>query len=342
MRNILIAVCLFSLPALGQTVTGSWYGLADPTARGGNANNYLTELIIKQKGNEVEGVFGYYFRTGYQSYYIRGIYNPGTRELTIKNIPVTYYKSRDIDGIDCPMDLHATLMVSKLKSTLSGSFISQDKYKYTCPALTFSYTLDVNEKNQDSLIRSNASNTKKYWKPRAEELVISANEISTTDAMAERMVSREVKDSAVKANTIDSTAFKLAEAERKKELEKLVTNFSGRKNILNSEIEIESDSVRISFYDNGDIDGDSIAVFINKVPVLSHQPLSERALNMYLAMDSAHALTEISMFAENLGKYPPNTALMVIADGAKHHEVFLSSSLTQNAVVRLKKRKPAH
>ncbi|MDE3250145.1 MAG: hypothetical protein KGO82_15905 [Bacteroidota bacterium] len=341
MRYILIAVCFFTAPVFGQTVTGSWYGLADPSAKGANANNYLTELIIKQKGNEVEGVFGYYFRSGYQSYYVRGTYNPATRSLTIKNIPVTYYKSRDIDGIDCPMDLRATLMVSKVKSTLSGSFVSQEKYKYTCPELSFRYTLDVNEKNQDSLIRSNASNTKKYWKPRAEELVISAKEVSTPDAMAERMVSRETNDSAGKHSTIDSTAFKLAEAAKKKELEKLVTAFSARKNILNSEIEIESDSVRISFYDNGDIDGDSIAVFINKVPVLSHQPLSERALNMYLAMDSAHAITEISMYAENLGKFPPNTALMVVADGEKHHEVFLSSSLTQNAVVRLKKRKPA-
>lgn len=344
MRLLLILLLTgMSFFAAGQTVTGSWYGLAEASGKGTNNNNYLTELVIKQKGNEVEGIFGYYFKSGYQSYYIRGIFNPNTRKLTIKNVPVTYFKSRDIDGIDCPMDFTAVLFTSKVKSTLSGSFVSQEKYKYTCPELSFSYSLDISEKNQDSLIRNSTAGIKKYWKPRDEELVISTKDISTTAVMADRMVAAANKDTAAaRKNTmvaIDSSAFKAAEAEKKKELEKLVVSFEQRKTILSKEIEIESDSVRISFYDNGDIDGDSIAVFINKVPVLSHQPLSEKALNMYLAMDSAHANAEITMFAENLGKYPPNTALMVITDGEKRHEVFLSSSLTQNSSVKLKRRK---
>jgi hypothetical protein len=45
------------------------------------------------------------------------------------------------------------------------------------------------------------------------------------------------------------------------------------------------------------------------------------------------------MFAENLGTMPPNTALMVITDGINRYEVFLSSSLSQNATVRIRKRK---
>jgi hypothetical protein len=345
MRFILIILIIISGIALrAQRVTGSWYGLAEAQGKGSNTNNYLTELIIKQKGNDVEGVFGYYFRSGYQSYYIRGKYNPATRKLTIKNVPVTYFKSRDIDGIDCPMDFAALLFVSKMKSTLSGSFISQEKYKYTCPELSFSYSLDINEKNQDSLIRNNTAGIKKYWKPREEELVISTKDITTPSAMAERMVATNGADTAlIKKETagsaVDSSAFLAAEAVRKKELEQLVSSFEQRKTILSTEVEIESDSVRISFYDNGDIDGDSIAIFINKVPVLTRQPLAEKALNMYLAMDSAHTNTEITMYAENLGRFPPNTALMVITDGSKRKEVFLSSSLTQNSSVILKRKK---
>lgn len=313
-----------------QSVTGSWYGIADATAAGPNNNNYLTELVIKQRGNEVEGIFGYYFRTGYQSYYIRGVYNPKTRVLTIKNIPVTYFKSRDIDGIDCPMNFSATLLASQVKSTLTGVFTSHEKYKYTCPELKVSFSLDVAEKNQDSLIHNNTAKIKKYWQPRGDELVVSAKDIVPAVVTSEPVKNEITKDSAAK---------KIAEAERKQAMEKLVQSFEQRKNILSTEVEVESDSVRISYYDNGDIDGDSISVFINKVPVLIHQPLSDRALNMYLAMDSAHAVTEITMYAENLGLYPPNTALMIITDGDKRHEVFLSSSLTQNASVRIKRKK---
>lgn len=343
MRLLSIVLLMFvSFLLHAQTVTGSWYGLAEANTKGNNNNNYLTELIITQKGNDVEGIFGYYFRSGYQSYYVRGTYNPKTRALSIKNIPVTYFKSLDIDGIDCPMDFNAKLFTSKVQSKLSGAFISHEKYKYTCPQLNFSYTLDITEKNQDSVIKNGAV-VKKYWTPRNEELVINAGEVSADHTVAnqleneKKLVTTGKKDSA--KITVDSTAFKLAEAAKKKELADLKVTFDQRKTILSTIVEIESDSVRIGFYDNGDIDGDSIAVFINKVPVLTHQPLTERALNMYLAMDSAHTNTEITMFAENLGIYPPNTALMIITDGSKRHEVFLSSSLSQNASVILKRKK---
>ena len=88
MRVLLIFLLISIASGTGaQTVTGSWYGLAEARSKGSNTNNYLTELVIKQKGNDVEGVFGYYFRSGYQSYYIRGTYNPSTRLLIINPQP---------------------------------------------------------------------------------------------------------------------------------------------------------------------------------------------------------------------------------------------------------------
>jgi hypothetical protein len=343
----LLILSLFLLTAVAadaQKVTGSWYGVAD-VAAGGMGNNYLTELIIKQSGNEVEGIFGYYFRDGYQSYYIRGTFNAQTRQLSIPNLPVTYFRSNDIDGIDCPMDFTATLLVSPVKSTLKGELISQKKYRYTCPALRVNYALDVSEQNQDSLIRHSSAGSKKYWKPRNDDLVITTKDpppytgkpdSSAFDQMLPPLPDRQ--DLGALGNAIEKTD---SIARKREEIKKLVASFEQRKNILSKEIEIESDSVRISFYDNGDIDGDSITVFLNKYPVLTHQPLSAKSLNMYLAFDKGKDVAEISMYAENLGLYPPNTALMVISDGDKRYEVFMSSSLTQNSMVRLKKKKSA-
>lgn len=322
----ILVFCLFILAGIttqAQKINGSWFGVADAYARGTN-DNYLTELTLRQKGNEVEGVFGYYFRDGYQSIFIRGTYNPSTRVLTIKNIPVVHYKSRNIDGVDCMMDFNAVLMVSQVKSTLKGSFSSHDKYKYTCPELLVNFELDNNATNPDSVIASTMAGTKKYWKPRQEELVINTSQVNKVAPVVVNAV-------AAPPNT-DSL-------QKQQALAQLVAAFEQRKNIISDEIEIESDSVRISFYDNGDVDGDSVSVFINKLPVLTQQPLTARSLNIYLAIDAQKPVTEISMYAENLGKYPPNTALMVVTDGDKRHEIYLSSSLTQNAVVRLKKKK---
>src|ERR1700704_3150503 len=67
-----------------QTVSGSWYGHADVDMAGVH-NNYLTELVIKQKGTRVDGIFGYYFRDKYQSFFIHGRFDPRTREITILN-----------------------------------------------------------------------------------------------------------------------------------------------------------------------------------------------------------------------------------------------------------------
>ncbi|HJU45273.1 MAG TPA: hypothetical protein VJ647_00755, partial [Chitinophagaceae bacterium] len=113
----------------------------------------------------------------------------------------------------------------------------------------------------------------------------------------------------------------------------------GRKNVIAQELTVSSDSLRISFYDNGEVDGDSISIFLNNVPVLVKQALTAEAVNIYVQLDKSLAVNEITMYAENLGKYPPNTALMIVNDGEKREEVYLSSSLTQNATVRIIRKK---
>ena len=67
--SLLLSIIISNF-SIAQTVTGSWYGKAD-VVLDGNHNNYLTELILKQKGNDVEGVFGYYFKDSYQTFFIR-------------------------------------------------------------------------------------------------------------------------------------------------------------------------------------------------------------------------------------------------------------------------------
>src|ERR1700683_2285416 len=94
MRTLFHIALFVAAPTLmrAQTVSGSWYGRADVDLTG-MYNNYLTELVIKQKGNRVDGIFGYYFRNKYESYLIHGTYNPKTREIIIRNLPVIYYGS---------------------------------------------------------------------------------------------------------------------------------------------------------------------------------------------------------------------------------------------------------
>ena len=312
--------------AFSQTISGSWYGKADIVSQG-VYNNYLTELVLKQRGSEVEGVFGYYFKDTYQSFFVRGTYNKETRAVSIKNLPMLFYQSKATqNGAECMMDFEGTLRVSQVKSSMNGSFLTIEKYKYTCPEMRVNFTMDVATKNLDSMLSSSIVG-KRFWMPQREDVVVKAhspvvNGSPTTGVFAPA----KITDSAIYANS-----------ERN-----LVAQFTRRKIIYTKELEIGSDSIRISLYDNGEIDGDTVTVFLNGVPVITHQELTARAVNMYLTLDNSKDVNEVSLFAENLGKIPPNTALMVVTDGISRFEVFLSSTYTQNATVRIKKRISRH
>jgi hypothetical protein len=325
-------------------------------------NNYLTELVIKQKGTRIEGIFGYYFRDKYESFFIHGRYDPKTREITILNIPVIYFNSNStVNSIDCITNFRGTLIHSRVSTSLTGYFFHDEKYKYMCPDLKVSYTLDRNDHEQDSALTLVASATK-IWKPQADDIVVEEVKApaaplpgpsdsasvavvvpagSRPESLATLAAPRRDSAKVSAPPPPDSAAMAVAAAAQKRTADslKIVESYTKRKAVLNRELLVESDSVRLSFYDNGEIDGDSISVFVNNQMVLSHQGLEARAFNIYLHLDSTRELNEVSMFAENLGKLPPNTALMVVTDGKNRYEVFLSSSLTENATVELR-RKP--
>ncbi len=344
-------ICIFFASPLllrAQTVvSGSWFGRADVELAGIH-NNYLTELVIKQKGTRVEGIFGYYFRDKYESFFIHGRYDPKTREITILNIPVIYFNSNStVNSIDCITNFRGTLLHSRVSTSLTGYFYHDEKYKYLCPDLKVSYTLDRSDHEQDSALTVVASATK-IWKPLADDVVV--DEVKAPAPPRPDSVKApallQPDSAAMAAATVPTTPVipevtpaEAAEQKKTADSLKIVESFSRRKAVLNRELLVESDSVRLSFYDNGEIDGDSISVFVNNQLVLSHQGLEARAFNIYLHLDSTRELNEVSMFAENLGKLPPNTALMVVTDGKNRYEVFLSSSLTENATVELRRKR---
>jgi len=100
------------------------------------------------------------------------------------------------------------------------------------------------------------------------------------------------------------------------------------------EIAVDTGEIRLDFYDNGEIDGDSISVLVNKRLLLSHQILTAKPITTYVKIDPQNTLQEIEMVAENLGSIPPNTAILIITAGKKRYRLFLTSTETKSAMVR--------
>lgn len=105
-----------------------------------------------------------------------------------------------------------------------------------------------------------------------------------------------------------------------------------RKDIVKT-IKISESKFKLEFYDNGEIDGDSISVFYNGKLVLSNQRLSDKPVSITLPIDKNSKENIVTMYADNLGSIPPNTAVMIVRDGSKTYEVRLESDLKKSASV---------
>ena len=108
-----------------------------------------------------------------------------------------------------------------------------------------------------------------------------------------------------------------------------------RKKELVRQIDVDHDSVTVTLYDNGVVDGDSVTLVYNKEIITQHLRLSEKPVSFTIKIDRT-GKNELQMYAENLGSIPPNTALMVIYDGNKRYELTIRSTENTNGMVSFK------
>jgi len=98
-------------------------------------------------------------------------------------------------------------------------------------------------------------------------------------------------------------------------------------------ITVNTSQIKIDLYDNGEIDHDTVTVFINGKLFLYRKMLTDRPLTLeFAALPGVEY--ELVMYADNLGDIPPNTALMMVTAGSRKIEAFLSSSEQKSAAVR--------
>jgi len=109
---------------------------------------------------------------------------------------------------------------------------------------------------------------------------------------------------------------------------------------LVKEIKVDTGTIRIDFYDNGQIDGDTISVYANNMPVVSQQRLTTKPISLTINISLVRQEQELIMVGENLGSIPPNTALMIIHAGDKRYQLYLTSDEQKNAMVRFIYEKP--
>lgn len=113
-----------------------------------------------------------------------------------------------------------------------------------------------------------------------------------------------------------------------------------RSNELMKILTVTNPDVTVKLYDNGEIDDDTISVYLDNKLMLSSKRLTAAPLTIKFRIDEDNSDHELTMVAENLGRIPPNTSLMVVESGEQRFDVRITSTQQKNAVVRFKYQKP--
>ncbi len=103
-------------------------------------------------------------------------------------------------------------------------------------------------------------------------------------------------------------------------------------------VNYSSDSLVISLYDNGEVDGDTVSVLMNGNVIMPMVGLTTNAVRKTINTKDITDSIQIVMYAENLGTLPPNTSLLIVYDGKERYEIRCSGDLKRNAAIVFKKK----
>ena len=101
----------------------------------------------------------------------------------------------------------------------------------------------------------------------------------------------------------------------------------------------KSDSLIISLYDNGEIDGDTVSVLLNGKIIIAKQGLTAKPVTIAIQTSGLGDSVQLVMYAENLGRIPPNSGLLILQDGIERYRIRFTGDLQTNSAIILKRKR---
>ncbi len=320
-----------------QNFNGQWKGnFMDKSTSfmswGGDLCDYVLEL--NTKGNKVTGFSYTYFNSTGKRYYticrLEGFIKKNAKYVEVREVERT--------KTNVPTDIRNCFQIHRLKihednkeDVLSGDWVPAPDQDGDCG---FGNTILKRRvlKTVNKPLFNNA--TTRADKPKIPETKITIKPKPIPPPIVKNTTPIKPKEqSIIKQDVVtEKPLFPKKEVAPKKEVQN--TNFEKRDNSVIQTIEVENETFKVDFYDNGDIDGDTISVFFNGKLVEARKRLSDKALSLNLVVDPNIIVNELIMYAENLGSIPPNTAVMIVTDGGKRYEVRIASDLKKSGVIR--------
>lgn len=314
---LIIALQVFAAPAFSQMITGVWKG---------KIKKQKVEVKIVQSGDTLLGTSYYYESpSSYRRYSIKGFFEEKTNMVVWWDDQLLDEKSGKLNislpgknpmlnsaDFNCPGD--GRMMIE-------GKTVEKEKGGI--------YTGDVNlDKVRDAVFADE-------WDYIIENYTVGANDPDIIDSV--NMIAARKPAEKIEAEKKLPVTEEFKPVIAVLPMQTIEQKFITRKKQLTAEIPVKGDSIELRFYDNAEIDGDSISLFLNDALIFSHIRLTASAYTIRLPVNKLKESNELTMVAENLGAIPPNTSYMVAIVGEKRYEARLESTEGSSAMIRLVK-----
>jgi len=356
----LFSLCLFSS---AQDLTGIWKGYFITN----DGEQYKLEFQVKQNNtSSVTGVsYSYLDVRFYGKATMSGSLNRSEKQFQIQELRTVEVKNMSGGGT-CLMKYIFTYDKSGKEEFLEGTFVGKSEDRKNpqndgnwgdCGGgKVYLRRVQSSDFYVEPFLRDNPKPNTIDTKLKSPPPVVKKSPVKTnptpipkkTHPSANNRATVKNKPDIIKPNT-NSIADTTKETQINSVLKNSVSQMKSftpeilktRENTLAKTIIVNTEDVLIRLYDNGEIDGDSISVFVDSKLVLSHKGLSTVPITLHLKFSASEDEHEVVMVAENLGLIPPNTALMIIDAGDKRYKVQITSTEQKNALVRFKYEPPS-
>jgi hypothetical protein len=339
----IVFLSCFSSTLWGQMITGVWKG---------KINRQKVEVKIIQNGDSLTGTSYYYeSATNYRRYSIKGYFDQETNSAVWWDDQLLEEKSGrftvSIPGkvpmlsradFNCPGDGKMMLDGKAANKEDEGRPRGDvDLDKTTIPQfedewdfVIDNYTVGTNDPDIIDSIGQIAQRPQVIEEPVAVEKPITV----ITPPVIEKPVEKPVQKIEPPKQE-PKPEIKIIEPVKPPTIEE---KFTARTKTFIKEIPLSGDSIELRFYDNAEIDGDSISLFLNDKLIFSHIRLTGNAYSIKIPVSEMKESNELIMVAENLGTIPPNTSYMVAIVNNQRYDAYLASTEGSSAMVRFVKQ----
>ena len=348
-------IALLPLSGISQNLTGIWRGWFVTES----GEQYKYELQIDQsKTNRISGVSYSYLDTRfYGKATLTGNWVKKNQSALVQEIKTVEVKMSG-GSVACIMKCLFTYSKSGKEEFLEGNFTSSYekadllmgiKRGGNCgggtiqlrkvPTSDFYVEPFLRNKPQykspSTKSTQTKSQTKPQTKPQSKPIVTNKTPVNKPTTQKQTQVTVQPRPDTIKRNTTPVVIDKPKEVPAIS----IPATTRSRENELVKTLIVTDQDISVRLYDNGEIDGDSISVYLDGKAIVSNKGLSTQPITVHLKMDEDNPDHVLVMVAENMGRIPPNTSLMIVQDGDKRYQVSITSTEQKNAMVRFRYQK---